>query len=222
MHVSAPNFDICVTLSVGIKHATAWSNAQACGRRSQACTTFTVNGWQNCANVSLSSISINSLFHACFYLFALLFVRLRRDRDGKMLTYLSLLSSHNWDAWHACRPIWHLLCQQAWEKLITGPALPHLPSSSRHDSTLHSHPLRNLFYKQGMNTHVHMNTGGPSGATVQWWDVAARSSISFCRHWFGLGESPMKPNTLRWFKRPKWQFWLCVCAGLPWMCGIQM
>lgn len=39
--------------------------------------------------------------------------------DRGMLTCLSLLClSHNLAAWHACSPIWHLLCQQAWEKFL--------------------------------------------------------------------------------------------------------
>lgn len=86
MHVSAPNFDICVTLSVGIKHTTDWSSAQA-----SLLFTLTVNCWKNCANVSLSSILIDSLFNAWFDLFTSLFIQPNGDTDGKMLTYLSLL-----------------------------------------------------------------------------------------------------------------------------------
>lgn len=92
MHVSAPNFDICVTLSVGVKHATDCSNAQASGKRTQACTTLSVNRWENCANVSLASIWTDSLFQTWFFFsFTVLFMWQERDTDGKMLTDLSFL-----------------------------------------------------------------------------------------------------------------------------------
>lgn len=169
MHVSAPNFDICVTLSVGIKHAAVCSNAQASGKRTPACTTLTVNWLENLCK-RLAVIDVDQVLVSCPGLFIIHFImHMAEERHGgKTLTYLSLLCLPT--TWmHACRPIWHLLCQQPLEKFITGLVLPHLPSSFRHDSTLHSHPLRNLFHKQGINTRAHKHRWSPrcSGVTLQ-------------------------------------------------------
>lgn len=133
------------------------------------------------------------------------------------LSFLAL-SPHNLDAWHACRPIWHLLCQQAWERFITGLVLPHLPSSFRHDSTLRSHPLRNLFSKQGISTRADQHRWSQRCSGVMLQHTPASASVPIA----STCESPVEPNTSRSFKRSKWQFLLCFCAGLPWMCGKQM
>lgn len=92
MHVSAPNFDICVTLSVGIKHATNCSNAQASGKRTQACPTSVGIGWKKKMCKTLAVIHLDQLPLSSLVLFIHFIIHMTEEKHRWTNADLSVLA----------------------------------------------------------------------------------------------------------------------------------